>query len=46
MRRVGSRGLRAHDWEFAVFKLRTFDPVAMAVMGFGILAIAVVALLF
>jgi len=42
----GGSGVGDRLTEFAMFGLRTFDPVTIVVMGFGIVIIAALTLVF
>jgi len=43
---LAGRGVGDRLTEFAMFGLRTFDPVTIAVMGFGIVIVAALTLVF
>ena len=43
---LGGSGVGDRLTEFAMFGLRTFDPVIIAVMGFGIVIVAALTLVF
>ena len=43
---LGGSGVGDRLTEFAMFGLRTFDPVTIVVMGFGIVIIAALTLVF